>query len=71
VLKKQYSKQTGIVNSIKDNIMPLTSYKWMHKNARLTKDEKELIINWVQLSKDSLSAKKLKSFINFNTEPVR
>jgi hypothetical protein len=36
---------------------PLGSYKWMHKNARLTKDEKELIVTWVKESKDSLSVK--------------
>ncbi len=57
--RKQLSKLTGIANSIKDDNMPLSSYKWMHKKARLTKDEKTLIINWVQQSKDSLSAKKL------------
>ena len=55
--RKQISKLTGIANSIKDDIMPLSSYKWMHKNARLDKDEKTLIINWVEQSKDSLSAK--------------
>ena len=57
--RKQLSKLTGIANSISDDNMPLASYKWMHKNARLTMEEKTLIINWVQQSKDSLSAKKL------------
>ena len=55
--RKQLSKLTGIANSISDDNMPLASYKWMHKNARLTKEEKILIINWVQQSKDSLSVK--------------
>ncbi len=55
--RKQLSKLTGIANSIKDNVMPLSSYKWMHKNARIDKDEKAIIINWVEQSKDSLSAK--------------
>ena len=55
--RKQLSKLTGIANSIKDDIMPLSSYKWMHRNARLTEDQKAAIINWVQQSKDSLSAK--------------
>lgn len=55
--RKRISKLTGIANSIKDDIMPLSSYKWMHKDARLTKDEEELIINWVQRSKDSLLAR--------------
>ena len=55
--RKQLSKLAGISNSIKDGTMPLSSYKWMHKNARLSNDEKTLIINWVQRSKDSLAAK--------------
>lgn len=55
--RRQLSKLKGITNSIKDDIMPLSSYKWMHKNARLTQFEKALLINWVEQSKDSLSAK--------------
>ncbi len=55
--RRQLSKLAGIANSIKDDIMPLSSYKWMHKNARLTNAQKTIIINWVQNSKDSLSAK--------------
>lgn len=56
--RRQLSKLTGIANSIRDDIMPLSSYKWMHKNARLSIDEKTLIIDWVQRSKDSLAEKK-------------
>lgn len=55
--RKQLSKLTGIANSIRDNIMPISSYKWMHKNARLSDDEKALITDWVQRSKDSLALK--------------
>lgn len=55
--RKQLSKLTGVANSIKDDNMPLASYQWIHKNARLDTIEKALLINWVQQSKDSLSAK--------------
>ncbi len=55
--RKQLSKLTGIANSIKDNSMPIPSYKWMHKNGRLTNSEKELLIKWSQQSKDSLELK--------------
>ena len=55
--RRQLSKLAGIANSIKDDMMPLSSYKWMHKNARLTEDEETLIITWVQNSKDSLAAR--------------
>jgi Haem-binding domain len=55
--RRRLSKLDGINNSIKDNIMPLKSYKIMHKSAQLSIDEKSLLINWAQRSKDSLSTK--------------
>jgi hypothetical protein len=55
--RRQLSKLNEIANSIKDGIMPLPSYRMMHKNAQLSINEKVLLINWVQQSKDSLSAK--------------
>ena len=54
--RRQISKLDGIANSIKDGIMPLSSYKLMHKNARLTQSEKELLIKWAKQSQDILSA---------------
>ena len=56
--RRQVSKLDGIANSIKDDIMPLKSYKIMHKSAQLSTDEKSLLINWAQQSIDSLSANK-------------
>jgi hypothetical protein len=55
--RKQISKLNGIANSIRDSIMPLSSYKMMHKNAQLSSYEKTLLINWAQQSIDSLSSK--------------
>jgi hypothetical protein len=46
--RRQLSKLEGIANSIKDDIMPLSSYKLMHKTARITANEKEVIIRWSQ-----------------------
>jgi hypothetical protein len=55
--RKQLSKLNGIANSIRDDIMPLSSYKLMHKNAALSTYEEELLIKWVQQARDSLSVK--------------
>ena len=55
--RRQLSKLDGIANSIRDDIMPLSSYKLMHKNAKLSTYEKALLINWVQRARDSLSVK--------------
>lgn len=54
--RRQISKLDGIANSIKDDIMPLSSYKLMHKSANLSANEKAILIKWAQQSNDSLSA---------------
>ena len=54
--RRQISKLDGIANSIKDESMPLSSYKLMHKSANLNADEKELLIKWAQQSQDISSA---------------
>jgi Haem-binding domain len=53
--RRQLSKLDGIANSIKDDIMPLKSYKIMHNAAHLSTDEKSLLINWAQQAIDSVS----------------
>ncbi len=53
--RKQISKLKEILNQIKDSEMPIPSYKLMHKSARLSQDEKTLLINWLQATADSLS----------------
>lgn len=52
--RRQESKFKSIVSQIKDGEMPLYSYTIIHKNARLSKEEKALIIDWAQAAKDSL-----------------
>lgn len=52
--RRQQSKLKSIANQVKDGDMPLSSYTIMHENARLTKTQKRLIIDWTQKIKDSL-----------------
>ena len=56
-LKRQKNKLRSIENSIKDDDMPLTSYTLIHKNARLTNEEKTQITDWVKIIRDSLANK--------------
>jgi len=49
--KKQYHKLKGIIDSQNDGWMPLDSYLWIHKDAILSKEQKESLIKWA----DSLS----------------
>ena len=53
--RRQLSKLDEITNAIKDDIMPLPSYKMMHKNEQFGTNEKTLLINWAQQSIESFS----------------
>lgn len=55
--RRQQNKLRAIASSLKEDVMPLSSYTLIHSNAILSKAEKSLIINWVQNSKDSLNKK--------------
>ena len=53
--RRQISKLRGIANQIKDDEMPLASYKIMHSYAKLSKEQKSLIMDWMNKKADSLS----------------
>ncbi len=55
--RKQKSKLREIEMAMHDGTMPLTAYKLMHKPARLTKDDRAIIMDWARKTKDSLTAK--------------
>lgn len=56
--RRQLSKLRAIENSIKDDKMPLSSYTLIHQNARLNKNDKALIMDWIRTAKDSLDLKR-------------
>ena len=56
-LRRQESKLRSIASSIEKETMPLHSYTLMHSDARLTENEKAIIIDWATKTKDSLSIK--------------
>jgi len=55
--RRQMSKMKSIASQVKDDEMPLAAYTMLHKNARLTKEQKALIIDWAMETKDSLEQK--------------
>jgi hypothetical protein len=55
--RRQLSKLKSIAESAEDGTMPLSSYTFVHKNARLSKNDKTLILNWIKNTRDSLSLK--------------
>lgn len=52
--RRQGSKLKSIVNSVREGTMPIASYKWMHKEARLSDEARSIIINWAMQQQDSL-----------------
>jgi len=53
-LKRQDHKLEEIVEMIDENEMPLSSYTIIHKEAKLTDSEKQLIIDWANAGRTEL-----------------
>jgi len=47
-LRYQYNKMEDVIDLVKKNEMPLSSYTWIHKDARLTDQEKTTLMNWAE-----------------------
>ena len=54
-IRRQISKLKAIANQVNDNEMPLSSYKWLHRNARLSTQEKNWVVSWMKHKADSIS----------------
>ena len=52
--RRQKSKLKSIASQIRDNEMPLASYTIIHRDAKLSEKEKELIIQWVDKTMENL-----------------
>ena len=56
-LRYQYHKMEEVIEQLKDGKMPLNSYTWTHKNARLSAEEKNKIVDWANSVMDTLKAR--------------
>jgi hypothetical protein len=54
--RKQRSKLVAISKQIQSDEMPLSSYTLIHKNAMLSKTQKQEVIKWFTKTNDSLSS---------------
>jgi hypothetical protein len=64
--KKQAHKLKETTKEVKEEGMPLDSYLWIHKDARLTESEKLIVTNWAT----SLE-KQIREKYNLPEEPDR
>lgn len=53
-LKRKIKKLNEISGEVTEGEMPLASYTWMHKEAKLSKEEANKIINWANLMANKL-----------------
>ncbi len=56
-IRRQYKKLEEINELVKENEMPLDSYLWIHKDAKLSDQQKLTIANWAEAVRDSIRSK--------------
>ncbi len=56
-LAKQFHKLEEVEEMITDDEMPLTSYSLIHRDASLSSNEKQLLINWSRDLRSQMKAK--------------
>ena len=52
--RRQFKKFTEIINQIKENEMPLSSYTLIHQDAKLAQDQKDAIIQWAKACQEKM-----------------
>jgi hypothetical protein len=55
-IRRQYRKFEEINDLVKKDEMPLDSYLWIHKDAKLNEQQKLTIANWVTAVRDTMKA---------------
>lgn len=56
-LRYQYHKMEETIEMVKEGEMPLNSYTWTHKDAKLTDEEKSKLTGWAQSVMDTMKAR--------------
>jgi hypothetical protein len=54
-LRRQISKFKAIAGQVEDGEMPLRSYRLLHQKAKLSEEEKVLLVTWMRDKADSVS----------------
>jgi hypothetical protein len=56
-LRKQYHKLEEVGEMVKEKEMPLNSYTWIHKEADLSTEQRQQLINWSEKLMADMKAK--------------
>ncbi|MGE5519956.1 MAG: heme-binding domain-containing protein [Candidatus Dadabacteria bacterium] len=52
--KRKSKKMDGIAKETKEHEMPISSYLWIHKDARLSDAQRQVIVDWANAAKQQL-----------------
>jgi uncharacterized membrane protein len=55
-LSKQYDIMEEVIEQVNEGEMPLTSYRLIHNEAKLTQEERAVLSSWAQSVLDSMKA---------------
>lgn len=55
-IRRQYKKLEEINDLVKKDEMPLDSYLWIHKYAKLNEQQKLILASWVNTLRDTIKA---------------
>jgi hypothetical protein len=56
-LRRKYHKLEEIAELVEENEMPLSSYTLVHNDAKLTGDQKKLLVDWTSKAMNDMKAK--------------
>jgi hypothetical protein len=54
--RRKYKKMEEVIDEVKEEAMPLASYTLLHRDARLNKEQKDMLINWANSVREILKA---------------
>ncbi|MDB6094227.1 MAG: hypothetical protein JWM32_1789 [Verrucomicrobia bacterium] len=55
--KRQMNKLEAICDEVRDDTMPLKSYLWVHRSARLSPAQANALCRWAEGAEDQIAAK--------------
>ncbi len=55
--KKQDHKMEELIEMVKEKEMPLKSYTWLHDRAKITDEQRTILINWAKEIRSEITAK--------------
>lgn len=56
--KRQHHKLEELIEEVKEDHMPLNSYLWIHKEAKLSDDQKNVLVSWADQLKNQIAREK-------------